>query len=86
MLRGLLEAVVPFLLPFLVYGLVLAALRRFPALGTAMSRRHLGRLAVIGLALAVAVVLLGGLIGPRHEGAYVPAHLDHGRLVPGRMQ
>jgi hypothetical protein len=27
-----------------------------------------------------------GIFAPRHAGAYVPAHIENGKLVPGRMQ
>ena len=39
-----------------------------------------------GLALAIVGVLAAGLLSGRSTGGYVPAHVEHGTLVPGRMQ
>ena len=38
------------------------------------------------LAVAAAGLLALGLFPDRHEGAYRPAHLENGRVVPGEMQ
>ncbi len=37
-------------------------------------------------AIAVAGMLTFGIFAVRHEGAYVPAHIENGKLVPGRLQ
>ena len=39
-----------------------------------------------GLAIAVTGMIAFGIFAPRHAGAYVPAHIENGKLVPGRMQ
>ena len=84
--RALLEVLVPFLLPFAGYALLLALRRRFPFALAAWSRGPLALLVVSGLALAVASLLVAGLLWPRGRGDYVPAHMEHGTLVPGRMR
>jgi hypothetical protein len=44
------------------------------------------------LAIAGAVLVIGGLVWFAHfggappTGTYVPAHIEDGRLVPGRIQ
>ena len=86
MIRGLLDAVVLFLVPFVVYGAILVMRRRYPFVLKVWSEGPLGNLIVTGLALAILGTLAAGLFGGRHTGAYVPAHLDHGVLVPGRME
>ena len=84
--RALLDVLVPFLLPFAGYVVFLALRRRYPFVLSAWSRGPVAVLVVSGLALAVLSLLLAGLFGPRAQGDYVPAHLDHGVLVPGRME
>lgn len=86
MLRGLLEVLLPFLLPFAGYALFLTLRSRYPFVVSAWTRGRLGALVVCGLALAVASLLLAGLFSPRSHGDYVPAHIEDGRLVPGRME
>ena len=46
----------------------------------------LARLSVAGLALVLGGLLLNGFFADRHEGAYAPAHIENGRLVPGAIQ
>ena len=86
MIRGLFDAAVLFLIPFVVYAAVLVMRRRYPFVLKVWSEGPLGRLVVAGLALAIVGTLAAGLLGGQHRGAYVPAHLDHGVLVPGRME
>ena len=86
MLRGLADGLALFLLPFLLYALALLAQRRFGLFGPQWSRGRLVLLAVAGLGLVIAGLLVLGLLQPRGEGAYVPAHVEGGRLVPGRIQ
>ena len=86
MARLLLEVLVPFLAPFAGYALVLVLRRRYPFVLAAWSQGPLALLVVGGLALAVLTLLGTGLLGPRHRGDYVPAHLENGVLVPGRME
>jgi hypothetical protein len=81
MLRALLEPLLLFLAPFVFYALYLAALRR--SIGEA--RRRLPVLTVLGLLAAIAGFLLLGL-ARRDSGAYRPAHIENGRLVPGRFE
>ncbi len=86
MARGLLDAVGLFCLPFIVYALFLVARSRFPGRADAWSRGPLAALVASGLALAVAGTLVLGLLSPVHRGAYVPAHIEKGQLVPGRIE
>ncbi len=86
MLRGLVDAGVLFLLPFLAYAVLLVLRRRYPFVLVAWTEGPLARLVVAGLVLAVAGALLTGFFANRHKGAYVPAHIENGVLVPGRME
>ena len=84
--RAVFEVLLPFLLPFAGYALWLALGRRYPFVTSAWSRGPVAALVVGGLGLAVLSLLAAGLFGPRAHGSYVPAHLENGKLVPGRME
>ncbi len=84
--RALLDILVPFLLPFAGYALFLALRRRYPFVASAWTRGPVAALVVAGLALAVLSLLAAGLLWPRGRGDYVPAHIENGVLVPGRME
>lgn len=84
--RLLLDVLLPFLLPFVGYAAWLLLRRRYPFVLSAWKRGPLAALVVGGLALAVLSLLLTGLFGHRGRGDYVPAHLENGVLVPGRME
>ena len=84
--RGLLDAVLLFFVPFLVYAGVLVVRRRYPFVLKAWTDGPLAQLIVAGLALAILGILAAGLLSGRSTGNYVPAHVEHGTLVPGRMQ
>lgn len=86
MARGALDGLFLFLLPFAGYAALLLLRRRYPLALDAWTEGPLARLTIAGLALAVAGTLVMGLIGNHRRGAYVPAHIENGVLVPGRMQ
>ena len=55
------------------------------------ARRNWGRstlstLTLLGLAVAVIGMLAFGVFADRHLGPYVPAHIENGVVVPGRIQ
>ena len=86
MIRITTEGVLLFLLPFAAY----AALTVFgPHLGLArrgpFGASTLG-LAACGIGLVILALVALGLLGSRAKGTYVPAHIEDGRLVPGRLQ
>ncbi|MBV8847994.1 MAG: hypothetical protein JOZ16_00230 [Methylobacteriaceae bacterium] len=86
MFRVLLEPALLFALPFAVYVLYMSARQRYPFAVEAWSHSRLATLALAGLAVAVAGVILLGLFAPRERGAYVPAHVENGRLLPGHFE
>lgn len=86
MARTLLEALGLFAAPFVLYVLLLVARRRYPTLAEHWSGGRVAGLAVAGLGLVAAGLLLLGALSERHQGAWTPAHLDGGRLIPGHMQ
>lgn len=86
MARNVLDAIGLFALPFVVYGLVLALRRNYPFVAASWSRGWLATLAICGLALVAIGMVVLAASADRHQGAWVPAHLDQGRLVPGHME
>ena len=86
MIRALSEPLVFFLVPFALYVAVLLVQLLNPFLIDNWTRRVVMPLALAGLVLAVGSLVVVGLLAPRYEGGYVPAHEVKGRIVPGRMQ
>jgi Family of unknown function (DUF6111) len=86
MLRVLLEPALLFALPFAVYIFYMSVRQRYPFAVEAWSHSRIASLALAGLAVAVAGVILLGVFAPREQGAYVPPHVENGRLVPGHFE
>lgn len=85
MLRNLLEEILLFFLPFAVFATWLIATRRNPFDVDHWSGRKF-ILAVIGITLAIGSILYAFQFADRHTGAYEPAHMENGQLVPGRFR
>ncbi len=87
MARTALIEVLLFMAPFAVYAIVLFVTRRYARDAVHWHARMLATLASIGL-----VLVIGGLIyfahfgGAAPGGVYEPAHMEDGRLVPGRIK
>ncbi len=86
MLRAILEPAAFFLIPFILYALWLTLVRRALPVRSDWAPRPVSWLTLAGLGLAVLGIVLGGLLAPRQHGAYVPAHIENGRLVPGGIR
>lgn len=86
MLRVIIQPALLFATPFVLYALYLVTRRRYPFLAEFWSRGVVSTLTIAGLAAAVAGIFIFGLLSPRNQGAYVPAHIEDGRLAPGRFQ
>ena len=85
MIRVIIEGVGLFLLPFALFAAVLIAMRRDVFHVESWSRSVLG-LTVAGLVLVIASLLFTGLFGETHTGEFEPAHMENGRVVPGRFR
>jgi hypothetical protein len=85
MIRIVLQELSLFLTPFLLWALLLALKRR-----RILDPQHWSgvtmTLAIAGFVLAIGGLLAFGLFGERHQGAYVPPHMENGRLVPGEFR
>lgn len=86
MIRVVAEAVALFLVPFVLFAIYLLMRRRNPASVDAWTSGAVGGLALAGLALAALAIFVFGLFEPRPLGAYIPAHIENGQLVPGRFE
>jgi hypothetical protein len=86
MARILLESFGLFAAPFVFYAFFLIFRARHPLLVAHWSHAALSWLTLAGLALAIAGMVAAGAFAPRSEGVYTPAHMENGRLAPGRFQ
>lgn len=86
MWRIIIQPALLFATPFLLYALSLLARRRYPFVAELWSRGVVSTLTIAGLATAIVGIFAFGLFSPRNQGVYVPAHIEDGRLAPGRFQ
>ena len=84
--RVLFELVPIFLSPFLLFWLY-RLLRPDTLEGAdASNYRTYGILALAGLLLIVGYLVVDRVVDPRHTGAYHPARVENGVLVPGKVE
>jgi hypothetical protein len=74
-----------FLLPFALFFLFLVATRR-EAFAPEHWRGARGWLAIAGVGLAIAGLVIETVWRDRRGGIYVPAHMENGKLVPGHFE
>ncbi len=85
MTRALLGELLLFFVPFVVFALYLVLRKRNPLLWSHWSDQTFW-LVSAGLLLAIASFLIAGLTAERHVGAFVPTHVENGRVVPGQFR
>jgi hypothetical protein len=85
MLRAVLGEALLFFLPFALFAIFLVISRRNPFRLAAWSESSLW-LVIAGLACVVAAFLYTGITAERQTGAFVPPHLEDGRVVPGQFR
>lgn len=85
MTRAVFEALVLFFSPFFLFGIYLFLRQRNPWSREAWDG-HVPWLVLAGLLISIAGFVFTGLTAERNTGAYVPSHLENGRLVPGHFQ
>jgi hypothetical protein len=85
MLRNLIEEILLFFLPFAAFAGWLLFKKRNP-FDFAQWSGYKFALAVIGLLLAIASIIAVGLLEGTHRGAYTPARVENGRLIPGEVR
>lgn len=85
MWRAFLESALLFLTPFFAYVAFQLLQRRWPFVAELWHGRIVTALTIAGLILAIAGMVTVAFVW-REQGAYVPAHVENGRLVPGRFE
>lgn len=85
MTRAILQELVLFLLPFVAFALYLVIRRRNPLVWSHWSNQSVW-LVIAGLAFVVISLVSAGLLADRQTGAYVPSHVENGRVVPGQFR
>jgi len=85
MWRAILETILFFSAPFVLYAVFHLLQMRWPFVTEFWHRGVISTLTIVGLLAPIAGMLLTAL-GPRHQGSYIPAHVENGRLVPGRFE
>ena len=85
MIRAIFGEALLFLLPFAVFALFLILKRRNPLRLAAWSDSALW-LVIAGLACVILAFIVTGITSERETGAFVPPHLEDGRVVPGQFR
>ena len=87
MIRPVLTELALFAAPFVAYALFLLATRAGVLDPSAWSLRVLALLTIAALVLMLgSFVVIAHFSGAPPGSTYVPAHMENGRLVPGRVQ
>lgn len=79
------EEALLFLLPFAAFCLYLLLRRRNPLLWASWNK-EISWLGIAGLCVVILSLVATFLFSQRERGAFVPAHMENGRLVPGHFQ
>ncbi len=85
MIRVLFGEGIFFLLPFVAYACYLIMRQRHPAKWDNWSA-HVPKLAIAGVVCVIVALLITGLTVKHETGAYIPAHMENGKIVPGRFE
>lgn len=86
MLRSALDPLALFLSPFVAFAVYLVLRARYPLAVEHWTRGRVSLLTLIGLFIAAAGMFVFGVYAPRSKGVYIPAHVENGALVPGRIE
>jgi hypothetical protein len=85
MTRAIIQELVLFLLPFVGFAIYLMIRRRNPLAWSSWSNESVW-LVIAGLTFVVISLFGAGLLADRQTGAYVPTHIEDGRIVPGQFK
>jgi hypothetical protein len=84
-MRAVLEGSLLFLLPFAAFAAYLVLRRRNPLVWSAWSDQT-AWLVIAGFVCVIAALLVTGLTAERQSGAFMPTHVEDGRVVPGQFR
>jgi uncharacterized membrane protein len=85
MTRAFLQGLVLFFLPFVLFGAYLLIQRRNALAWSSWSGQSFW-LTIAGLVMVILSLVATGLLTERETGAFVPTHIENGRVVPGQFQ
>jgi hypothetical protein len=85
MIRVIFGEALLFFLPFALFALFLILRRRNPFQLAAWSDSTVW-LVIAGLVCVVIALVVTGITSERQTGAFVPPHMEDGRLVPGQFR
>ncbi len=85
MTRAVIQGLILFLLPFVLFAAYLVVRRRNPLISSHWSDQSVW-LTIAGLSFVVISLIATGLLDERRTGTYVPAHVENGRVIPGHFQ
>lgn len=85
MWRAIVETALLFLTPFVAYALFHSLQLRWPFVRALWHGKVVSLLTIAGLLVAIVGVVALGLTR-LNQGAYVPAHVENGKLQPGRFE
>ncbi len=85
MTRAVTQEVLLFLLPFAAFAIYLIVRRRNPLAWSHWSDQSIW-LTMAGLAIVVVSLFTAGIMAERQTGAFVPTHIENGRVVPGHFK
>jgi hypothetical protein len=85
MIRAAIEGLALFLAPFVLFGLWLYATRDLDDARAAF-RSAIVQMTIAGIALCIVAMLWLATHVDRQTGAYAPAELKDGRIVPGKIR
>ncbi|MFV0282031.1 MAG: DUF6111 family protein [Rhodoblastus sp.] len=86
MWRAILEPLAFFITPFALYLAFLLTRGRHPLKPVHWPNSAVASLTIAGLVLAILGMLWFGVAAKRQSGAYVPAHVENGKVVPGHFE
>jgi hypothetical protein len=84
--RIIFEPLALFLSPFALYVIYLVVRARYPLEVEHWTRGRVSIMTLLGLAAAVLGLVAVNAFAPRGRGVYIPAHVENGVLVPGRIE
>jgi hypothetical protein len=85
MTRAVVQGLVLFLLPFVLFGTYLVIRRRNPLLWSHWSDQSLW-LTIVGLSFVVISLVVTSFVDERQTGTYVPTRVENGRVIPGHFE
>ena len=87
MIRPILTELALFLAPFVAYAIFVVATRGKLLHAEAWTLKTIAGLAIMALLLVVgSFIVLAHFTGAPPGSAYMPAHIENGRLVPGETK